>query len=63
MAVEYRLRAIMKQGTAASIPETWVHYASEAAARLGAKTMYSNDRVLQVMLVNGSGRFVDWIGR
>ena len=22
----YRLRAIMKQGTAASIPQTWTHY-------------------------------------
>lgn len=64
MAVEYRLRAIMKQGTAASLPETWVHYSSEAEARSGARTMYSNDRVLQVMLVvGGTGRFVDWIGR
>jgi hypothetical protein len=43
----YRLRAIMKQGTAASIPETWTHYPSAEDARAGAKLMYHNDRVLR----------------
>jgi hypothetical protein len=60
----YRLRAIMKQGTAASIPETWTHYPSAADARAGAKLMYHNDRVLRVMMVTDSaGSFVEWIER
>jgi hypothetical protein len=54
----------MKQGTAASIPETWTRYASIADARVGAKSMYQNDRVLRVMLVLDSvGSFVEWIER
>jgi hypothetical protein len=60
----FRLRPIMKQGTAASIPETWIRYASMADARVGAKSMYLNDRVLRVMLVLDSvGSFVEWIER
>jgi hypothetical protein len=60
----FRLRPIMKQGTAASIPETWTRYASIADARVGAKSMYQNDRVLRVMLVLDSvGSFVEWIER
>ena len=60
----FRLRPIMKQGTAASIPETWTHYLSVEDARAGAKTMYHNDRVLRVMMVTDSvGSFVEWIER
>lgn len=63
-AQEYRLRPIMKQGTAASIPETWTHYGSMNDARAGAKLMYHNDRVLRVMMVIDSvGSFVEWIER
>ena len=64
MALEYRLRPTMKQGTASSISETWTHYASPDAARAGAKTMYHNDRVLRVMLVvDSAGTFLEWIER
>jgi len=60
----FRLRPIMRQGTAASIPEAWNHYASIEDARAGAKHMYHNDRVLRVMLVVDSvGSFVEWIER
>ena len=60
----FRLRPIMKQGTAASLPETWTHYPSLDDARAGAKTMYHNDRVLRVMVVTDSrGSFVEWIER
>ncbi len=60
----YRLRPIMKQGTAASIPQTWTHYASAEDARADAKLMYHNDRVLRVMIVTDSvGSFVEWIER
>jgi len=64
MTQAFRLRAIMKQGTAASLPETWTHYASVDTARAGAKVMYKNDRVLRVMMVTDSaGSFVEWIER
>jgi hypothetical protein len=54
----------MKQGTAAGISETWTHYPSAADARIGAKLMYHNDRVLRVMLVTDSlGTFVEWVER
>jgi hypothetical protein len=60
----FRLRPIMKQGTAASIPETWTHYASIEDARAAAKLMYHNDRILRVMVVTDSvGSFVEWIER
>ena len=48
MTQAFRLRAIMKQGTAASLPETWTHYPSVAEAHAGAKLMYHDDRVLRV---------------
>jgi hypothetical protein len=61
---EFRLRPIMKQGTASSIPETWTHYPSVEDAHAGAKLMYQNDRVLRVMVVTDSaGSFVEWIER
>jgi hypothetical protein len=60
----FRLRPIMKQGTAASIPETWIRYPSVEDARAGAKLMYHDDRVLRVMAVIDSvGSFVEWIER
>jgi hypothetical protein len=62
--MSYRLRPIMRQGTAASIPETWNHYASLEEARAAAKHMYHDDRVLRVMMVvDGGGSFVEWIER
>lgn len=64
VAEAFRLRPIMKQGTASSIPETWTHYPSVEEARAGAKLMYHNDRVLRVMIVTDSvGSFVEWIER
>ena len=61
---QFRLRPIMRQGTASSIPETWTKYASVEEARAGAKHMYHDDRVLRVMLVaDGIGSFVEWIDR
>jgi hypothetical protein len=60
----FRLRPIMRQGTAASIPETWTRYGSLDEARAGARKMYHDDRVLRIMIVaEGSGAFVEWIER
>lgn len=64
MANALRLRAIMKQGTAACLPETWTRYPSVEAAREGARTMYHNDRVQRVMAVaDSTNAFVEWIER
>ena len=60
----FRLRPTMKQGTASGVPETWTHYSSVEDARVGAKLMYHNDRVLRVMMVNDSANsFVEWVER
>ena len=63
-AQSFRLRPVMRQGTASSIPETWIHYSSVEDARAGAKLMYHDDRVLRVMIVVDSlGSFVEWVER
>lgn len=60
----YRLRPTMKQGTASSIPETWVRYRSIDDASAAAARMYRDDRVLRVMLVaDSTGTFVEWLDR
>ena len=61
----FRLQAIMKQGTAASLPAVWEQYATIDAARAAVRGMYSNDRVSRVMIVTGDvpPRFVEWVER
>ena len=61
----FRLHAIMRQGTAASLPAVWERYATIDAARATVRGMYSNDRVLRVMIVTGDvpPRFVEWVER
>ena len=61
----FRLRAIMRQGTAASLPGTWEHYLTIEDARAGTRPMYHDDRVLRVMIVTDSlpSRFVEWVER
>ena len=62
--MRFRLRPTMKQGTASSVPETWMHFGSVDDARAAAKRMYHDDRVLRVMLVaDGAGTFIEWIDR
>jgi hypothetical protein len=55
----------MRQGTAASLPAVWERYATVDAARAAVRGMYSNDRVLRVMIVTGDvpPRFVEWVER
>jgi hypothetical protein len=61
----FRLHAIMRQGTAASLPAVWERYATMDAARAAVRGMYSNDRVLRVMIVTDDvpPRFVEWVER
>ena len=61
----FRLHAIMRQGTAASLPAVWERYATVDAARAAVRGMYSNDRVVRVMIVTSDvpSRFVEWVER
>ena len=61
----FRLHAIMRQGTAASLPAVWERYATIDAARAAVRGVYSNDCVLRVMIVTGDvpPRFVEWVER
>ena len=61
----FRLRAIMRQGTAASLPAVWERYATIDDARATVRGMYSNDRVLRVLIVTDEvpPRFVEWVER
>jgi len=61
----FRLRPIMRQGTASSIPETWERFATVDEARGSVKQMYHDDRVLRVFIVEDEEppRFVEWAER
>ena len=61
----FRLRPVMRQGTASSIPETWERYAAVDEARKAAKQMYHDDRVLRIFIVTDGcpARFVEWVER
>jgi hypothetical protein len=61
----FRLRPVMRQGTASSIPETWERYAAVDEVRKAAKQMYHDDRVLRVFIVTDDcpARFVEWVER
>lgn len=61
----FRLRPIMRQGTASSIPETWERYGTLDSARAAAKDAYHDDRVLRLFIVTDDvpPRFVEWVER
>ena len=65
VSTRFRLRAIMRQGTAASLPAVWERYATIDAARAAVRGMYSNDRVLRVLIVTDDvpPGFVEWVER
>jgi len=61
----FRLRPIMRQGTASSILETWIRFASLETARSAIKQMYHDDRGLRVFIVRDTvpPEFVEWVER
>jgi hypothetical protein len=61
----FRLRPIMRQGTASSIEESWTRFSSVEDARRAVKSMYHDDRVLRVFVVADEAppRFVEWVER
>ncbi len=65
VGMTFRLRPIMRQGTASSISETWNHYATVDEAKRATKQMYHDDRVLRVFVVTDAvpPQFVEWVER
>ena len=63
--IGFRLRAIMRQGTAAGLPGVWERYPTRDAARAAARLMFQNDRVQRAFIVTDtlSPRFVEWVER
>jgi hypothetical protein len=61
----YRLLATMVQGTASALPEAWQSYRNVEDARIGAREMLHNHRVLRVAIVEDRIplQFVEWVGR
>jgi hypothetical protein len=61
----FRLRPIMRQGTASSVAETWAHFDTLDDARRAVKQMYHDDRVLRVFIVKDAvpAQFVEWVER
>lgn len=60
-----RVRAVMKQGTAASLPAVWERYPTDTAARAAARELYRDDRVMRAYIVTDTlpERFVEWVER
>ncbi len=61
----FRVHPIMRQGTASSIPETWMRFTTIEEAEAVVKHMYHDDRVLRVYAVSDEAppKFVEWIER
>lgn len=61
----FRVRPIMRQGTPASLPQTWERFASREEARQAIKAMYHDDRVLRAFIVADTvpPAFVEWVDR
>jgi hypothetical protein len=61
----YRLLATMVQGTASALPEAGQSYRNVEEARIGAREMLHNHRVLRVAIVEDRPplQFVEWVGR
>jgi hypothetical protein len=61
----FRIRPVMRQGTASSVTETWERYDTLESARAAIKRAYHDDRVLRMFIVTDEvpPRFVEWVER
>jgi hypothetical protein len=61
----YRLLAVMVHGTAGALPEAWQSYGTVEKARIGAREMLHNQRVMRVAIIEDRPplQFVEWVGR
>ena len=59
----FRLLAIMVQGTSGALAEAWRSYRNVAEARLAAREMMRNRRVLRVAIVEDHPplQFIEWV--
>jgi hypothetical protein len=65
LRIMFRLVPTMRRGSATSLVQASVRYASMEAARLGAAELLREERVLKVMIVRSAipGGYVEWIER
>lgn len=61
----FRVRPVMRQGTASSIPDTWQPPGTLERVRAAVKHAYHDDRVLRMFVVTNEvpPRFVEWVER
>jgi hypothetical protein len=55
----------MEHGTTGALPEAWQSYGTVEKARIGAREMLHNQRVLQVAIIDDRPplQFVEWVRR
>jgi hypothetical protein len=61
----FRLLAAMAQGAAGALPEAWRSYRNVDEARLAARDMVRDGRVLRVAIVEDRPplQLIEWVGR
>jgi len=61
----FHLIAMVRRGSASSLPGTWPSYPSVDAARAAAAALLREDRVQRVMIVRDEicGGFIEWQDR
>jgi hypothetical protein len=64
-SMTFSLIITVKRGSACSLAEAWVRYASLDLARIGAAAVMRDERVQRVMVVRNAvpPTFVEWAGR
>lgn len=61
----FRLIATMRRGSSSGMAAAYARYATVAAAREGTATLFRDDRILRVAIVNNTvpPTFVEWAER
>jgi hypothetical protein len=61
----FKLIPTMRRGSSSGIPEAWARYDTVAAARIGAATLFRDDRILRASIVRDEvpPAFVEWAER
>ena len=61
----FRLQANTRRGTGSNLSGTWPRYATIDDARVAARDMFHDDRVVRVTIVTDTvpPRFLEWVNR
>jgi len=61
----FKLIPTMRRGSSCGIPAAWARYDTVAAARIGAATLFRDDRILRASIVRDEvpPAFVEWAER